>query len=98
MQSEEKHNENRQYSADHGDVKVCPQCGAPMPGEMRFCRDCGQRLGEGPAEYTETVRFTAPSNGRSTAPFMPGVHAPVAPWACAPGRRRRLGFTGMTWI
>ncbi len=28
-----------------------------MPREMRFCRACGQRLGEGLAEYVETVRF-----------------------------------------
>ena len=36
---------------------VCAQCGAPMPFGMRFCRSCGNRLGEGSAEYTETVRF-----------------------------------------
>jgi len=102
MQSKEKLNETRQNSGDQGDVKMCPQCGAPMPGEMRFCRSCGQRLGEGPAEYTETVRFangTAPPNGRWTSPFTPGVHAPIAQTTCGPGRRRRrLGFTGMTWI
>jgi C-terminal processing protease CtpA/Prc len=28
-----------------------------MPSEMRFCRACGFRLGEGVAEFTETVRF-----------------------------------------
>jgi C-terminal processing protease CtpA/Prc len=28
-----------------------------MPGEMRFCRACGFRLGEGVSEFTETVRF-----------------------------------------
>ena len=31
-----------------------------MPREMRFCRLCGFRLGEGVAEYTETVRFQTP--------------------------------------
>jgi len=102
MQSKEKLNETRQNSGDQGEVKMCPQCGAPMPGEMRFCRSCGQRLGEGPAEYTETVRFangTAPPNGRLTSPFTPGVHAPIAQQSCGTARRRRrLGFTGMTWI
>jgi predicted metalloprotease with PDZ domain len=40
-----------------------------MPSEMRFCRSCGFRLGEGVAEYTETVRFEkAPaSKPQSTA-------------------------------
>jgi S1-C subfamily serine protease len=31
-----------------------------MPGEMRFCRACGFRLGEGVSEFTETVRFQQP--------------------------------------
>src|SRR2546427_2401604 len=52
----------------------CAQCGAPMPREMRFCRSCGNRLGEGPAEYTETVRFADP---RGTSPYVPGVGAPM---------------------
>jgi membrane-associated protease RseP (regulator of RpoE activity) len=71
-----------------------------MPKEMRFCRSCGNRLGEGPAEYTETVRFpnaTAPPGGRTT-PFYPGVNAPLAQQPGQGSRRRRLGFTGMTWI
>lgn len=37
-----------------------------MPREMRFCRSCGCRLGEGVEEYTETVRFqSAPRTSRS---------------------------------
>lgn len=44
-------------------VKMCPSCRAEMPREMRFCRACGFRLGEGVAEFTETVRFDkAPAN------------------------------------
>jgi hypothetical protein len=31
-----------------------------MPGQMRFCRLCGYRLGEGVAEYAETVRLQQP--------------------------------------
>ena len=73
-----------------------------MPQGMRFCRSCGNRLGEGPAEYTETVRFpNAPvaTGARFTAPFTPGMNAPLAPQTgrCFP-RRRRLGFTGMSWM
>ena len=28
-----------------------------MPGELRFCRACGHRMGEGLEEYNETMRF-----------------------------------------
>jgi S1-C subfamily serine protease len=72
-----------------------------MPKEMRFCRSCGNRLGEGPAEYTETVRFpgqTAPNRGGQTTPFYPTFNAPMTtanPTYC---RRRRLGLTGTAWL
>lgn len=37
-----------------------------MPREMRFCRLCGCRLGEGVEEYTETVRLqNAPQTAKS---------------------------------
>src|SRR2546422_2348443 len=79
---------------------VCTQCGAPMPKGMRFCRSCGNRLGEGPAEYTETVRFpNAPTAeaSRGTNAFTPGFGAPIAQQCGWPyKRRRRLG--GMTWV
>ncbi|MEK6333725.1 MAG: PDZ domain-containing protein [Acidobacteriota bacterium] len=81
---------------------ACAQCGAPMPPTMRFCRSCGQRLGEGPAEYTETVRFpnaAQPATGaRFTAPFTPNPNAPLARQAAAKSSRRRWGLTGMTWV
>jgi hypothetical protein len=80
--------------------QVCAQCGSPMPKEMRFCRSCGNRLGEGPAEYTETVRFpgaTAPNKGGQTTPFYPTFNAPMT--TVNPGRRRRrLGWKGTTWL
>ena len=80
--------------------QVCSQCGSPMPKEMRFCRSCGNRLGEGPAEYTETVRLpgsTAQQRGAGTTPFYPTFNAPMA--TVNPGRRRRrLGFAGTTWM
>ena len=73
-----------------------------MPREMRFCRACGNRLGEGPAEYTETVRFPnepVATGARFTAPFTPGMNAPLAQQTGRGFmRRRRLGFTGMTWM
>jgi len=81
--------------------QFCAQCGSPMPKEMRFCRSCGNRLGEGPAEYTETVRFpgmTAPHNGGQTTPFYPTFNAPMTTVTPSYCRRRRLGFTGTAWL
>lgn len=89
-------------SGDQSGAIVCVQCGAPMPKEMRFCRSCGNRLGEGPAEYTETVRLphaTAPANGQFRNQYAPGVTAPMTRQTGAGyPRRRRLGLTGMTWM
>lgn len=80
--------------------RPCAQCGSPMPKEMRFCRSCGNRLGEGPAEYTETVRLpgsTTQQRGAGTTPFYPTFNAPMA--TLNPGRRRRrMGFAGTTWM
>jgi S1-C subfamily serine protease len=80
--------------------QFCAQCGSPMPQGMRFCRACGNRLGEGPAEYTETVRFpgtTAPNRGGQTTPFYPTFNAPMTT-IDPPPRRRRFGFKGITWL
>ena len=67
---------------------------------MRFCRSCGNRLGEGPAEYTETVHFpgvTSANRGGQTSPFYPTFNAPMA--TVSPSRRRRrLGWKGTTWV
>lgn len=73
-----------------------------MPRELRFCRNCGFRLGEGSAEYTETVRFqnappgTFPGNG--SASFNPyGGGGALA--AQGPGKsRKRRRMSGMTWM
>jgi len=79
-----------------------------MPSELRFCRNCGYRLGEGPAEYTETVRFQdgrpmASANnladgfagGFPPAYESPGQMAPVVGGAVC---RRKKRLSGMTWI
>ncbi|HEY6045126.1 MAG TPA: PDZ domain-containing protein [Pyrinomonadaceae bacterium] len=79
---------------------VCAQCGAPMPKDMRFCRSCGHRLGEGSAEYTETVRLPhAPATGPQYSNFNPNFTAPIAKLTGSgfPGQRKRR-ITGMTWI
>lgn len=89
-------------SGDQSAAIVCTQCGAPMPKEMRFCRSCGNRLGEGPAEYTETVRLphaTATANGQFNSQYAPGMTAPMTrQTGGGHPRRRRLGFSGMTWM
>ena len=57
-----------------------------MPSELRFCRNCGFRLGEGVAEYTETVRFD-------------GAHAGMVPGAVSvPSVKKRRRMSGMAWI
>jgi len=68
-------------------VTTCSNCHSVMPSELRFCRNCGFRLGEGIAEYTETVRFD-------------GSHAGIPAVAAASGmsRKRRRKLSGMTWI
>jgi hypothetical protein len=53
-------NSNNNAAAAHASVTACPNCHSEMPGQMRFCRACGYRLGEGVAEYAETVRFQGP--------------------------------------
>ncbi|MCA1616129.1 MAG: PDZ domain-containing protein [Acidobacteria bacterium] len=55
------------------DTVNCPSCRAELPRGMRFCRLCGYRLGEGLAEYVETVRFDG-------TPLAPPA-APLAPFA-----------------
>jgi membrane-associated protease RseP (regulator of RpoE activity) len=100
MQPQQKFSGSGPDSADQSGAVSCAQCGSPMPREMRFCRSCGNRLGEGPAEYTETVRL---SNGGASAPFnnqyAPGMGGPMAQQnATGYPRRRRLGFSGMTWM
>lgn len=74
-----------------------------MPKELRFCRNCGFRLGEGLAEYTETVRFqnappgTLPGNNPANA--MPYGFT-SGPMAISPGKKgkRRGRMSGMTWM
>jgi hypothetical protein len=92
--------QNPRKGNDSGSI-VCAQCGAPMPFGMRFCRSCGNRLGEGPAEYTETVRFAdakSATDARYTAPYGSDMMAPRVGTGFPARKRRRLGFTGMTWM
>ena len=74
-----------------------------MPRELRFCRNCGFRLGEGSAEYTETVRFQdvpAGAFGRNNSPnsFPHGAGGPIAFPPAGKSRKRRRRMSGMTWM
>ncbi len=80
-------------------VTTCANCRQPMPKELRFCRNCGFRLGEGPAEYIETVRFQNVPGGalhnNSGDSFPHGIGGPLAFPPVGKKRRRR---SGMTWM
>lgn len=43
--------------AARAEAVTCPNCRAELAHGTRFCRSCGYRLGEGLAEYVETVRL-----------------------------------------
>jgi membrane-associated protease RseP (regulator of RpoE activity) len=85
-------------------VTVCGNCREPMPRELRFCRNCGYRLGEGSAEYTETVHFkNVPPRafaGNGAASSFPPYAAPgaMAATSSAPIQKRRKRMSGMTWM
>src|SRR5258706_10706705 len=103
MQPQQKSSGSGFGSADQSGAIVCGQCGAPMPTGTRFCRACGNRLGEGPAEYTETVRLphgTNAANAQFNNQYAAGMGGPMARQNASGylKPRRRLGFSGMTWL
>jgi C-terminal processing protease CtpA/Prc len=70
-------------------LTTCSNCHSAMPSELRFCRNCGFRLGDGLAEYTETVRFDG-----QRGPLAPGSTSEPMPM---PARKRRR-MSGMAWV
>jgi hypothetical protein len=84
-------------------VNTCSNCRTLMPSELRFCRACGCRLGEGIEEYTETVRFDgAQSTGRAArAKTASAVPPPTSPtgfkdWGGAARNAREQAMRSMT--
>lgn len=84
----------------------CGNCHAPMPAELRFCRNCGYRLGEGTAEYTETVRFQD-GNRATILGNHPTVSQPSLQTSYSLGQgfpatglpvKKRRKLSGMTWM
>jgi len=101
MQPQQKSSGSGFGSADQSGAIVCGQCGAPMPTGMRFCRSCGNRLGEGPAEYTETVRLpnaSTAANAQFNTQYAAGMGGGIARQTGGYPTRRRRGFSGMTWM
>lgn len=86
-------------------VTNCANCHSPMPRELRFCRNCGFRLGEGSAEYTETVRFQdVPSgamgkNSSAATGMGPGyVGGAMAMSTAGAIKKRRRRLSGTSWL
>ena len=83
-------------------IVTCANCRTPMPKELRFCRNCGYRLGEGSAEYTETVRFpngaAGTTPGGSSAAFNQYGAGSMAPFASGQVKKRKRRMSGMTWM
>lgn len=98
----EVHTDNQSINGTGAqDVFACPNCSNLMPREMRFCRACGCRLGEGVEEYTETVRFqNAPNTSRNrkskTASAAPLPTTGVRDWGAMARDRRGQAVKSMT--
>jgi len=79
MQSEAHRDNQTIGNSNEQSISTCPNCNALMPREMRFCRACGCRLGEGVEEYTETVRFErAPETSRNRKSRTPWAMPPLS--------------------
>ena len=83
-------------------VTNCANCHSPMPRELRFCRNCGFRLGEGSAEYTETVRFQDVPSGAmakdSSAAGLGFAGGAMAVSTAGATRKRRRRLSGTSWL
>ena len=82
-------------------LTTCLNCHTLMPSELRFCRNCGYRLGEGSAEYTETVRFSdgIAAGMRPTGPAQPlATSYGLSDNLPASTRKKCKKVSGMTWM
>jgi len=86
-------------SGDQRGATPCAQC-VRRCAEMRFCRSCGNRLGEGPASIRTVDCLMA--RPRRTRNSILNMLRRAGPWldntqwsAVSPAR---LGLSGMTWM
>jgi membrane-associated protease RseP (regulator of RpoE activity) len=88
---------------------TCQSCRAELLPGMRFCRMCGFRLGEGLAEYTETVRLNgmplmspppAAQTTRTPAVATTSLNSPATRMRSRSSSRRRYcgGGWRMGWL
>src|SRR5262245_40871822 len=63
----------------------CSNCHSAMPSELRFCRNCGFRLGS--FADTETVGF-----GNQAGTLVPGTGSTPLP------AKKRRKMSGMAWV
>lgn len=75
-------NSDMPHASSGPTVVVCSNCHSTMPSELRFCRNCGFRLGT--------------SFGNSGQPFVGESMAGVDSSTITPRKRRRM--SGMSWI
>ena len=64
-------------------MKFCPNCGAQLADESKFCMECGQKMETAPAAPTPEMNY-APAPEMSYAPVQPEApvnYAPVQPEA-----------------
>ncbi|HEX8070215.1 MAG TPA: PDZ domain-containing protein [Pyrinomonadaceae bacterium] len=90
------------------DAITCPNCQTKLLRGMRFCRTCGYRLGEGVAEYAETMRFddrmppvatAAPLAATAQQTPAPPTTALPAPYTAPLARRARwCSMRGSNWL
>lgn len=70
-----------------GDVVRCPRCGVDNPRGMRFCKDCGLRLGD-----PSLAGMPAPQPVEQSPPVAAAAVAPYTPTVC--WRCRGVGDVG----
>jgi len=63
---------------------TCPSCAATLVAGLRFCRQCGYRLGEGVEEYVATQRLDTAAPPAATASRATDPFAARATWSAGP--------------
>ena len=70
--------------AGFGSNESCPNCGAQMAADQRYCLNCGHRRGEPRLPFMDAVVFmesmSAPGGGGATPPPPPTESSPGGRW------------------
>ncbi|HKP72089.1 MAG TPA: PDZ domain-containing protein [Pyrinomonadaceae bacterium] len=106
METETERAERKTGGASKGESETisCPSCHAPFLRGMRFCRMCGYRLGEGMAEYVETVRLDGTPTMNAFGQPNQTMSAPgaqttlIAPVPARPTQKRKGKGWMLVWL